>query len=235
MNKYIYNFDNNKIFTNISSAMYDPIESKKQRKDVLQKLDVNKATYEPIPDIELAEGYSWQFDGKWSQVRDVSKINWYNKLTLKKKQFNFGETIPDDYTDSVPIEKQQFQKCDETTKKFIVDLESELDYLKTIKKQWIRQFTEKEITSGFIFNGSLYDSELEDQFNIFTLTLAGGEIKSKNIETGEREWELYTAEQVLDLVEAFTVHKTTILKKATTKYNEIESAQNKTELEAIQW
>ena len=100
----------------------------------------------------------------------------------------------------------------------------ELAKHKQERKAIISSAAKNSIENGFNFNGSIYPTKLEDQFNIKSLYDIGGAHKIRCTRDGLKTFYDHTEQEIQNLLLNFITFVKTVLQEADLKYQLIDAA-----------
>lgn len=120
---------------------------------------------------------------------------------------------------------------EELSQEGLISLES----LKDNKKNELSYLAKKEITSGFEFEGFLFDSTLEDQFNIKFEADSDldSEIRCLRISDNVKDFYPFTNAKIKEIVNVFGKHKKKVLKNYSDKKKLVQEATTALEVFSI--
>jgi hypothetical protein len=221
-------YDNDFYFVGLGECQLDPMDSRKQGKEVYL-LPAN-GTFKELPELNFDEVAKFE-NNEWVKIKDVSKNQYYDKENGREKSFNFGDIVDNTkYTSVVPIENYLYQKFENGS--WTPDLES----YKTYYRQLAKVKEAEKVNEGFSYNGNTFDCDEKAQIfisgllssvNAGTITGIGGFTTKNNIDID------LTANQIKELHLYGLIHIKSCHEWKRNKYLEIDNCNSLAQLEAV--
>ena len=83
-----------------------------------------------VPPPTTKENETAYWNGNiWEIKPDFSNKTYYDKVTKEEKKLEKGQSIPNEYTEIIPLQNETFQKWDENSNNWIVDEKAKEDAL----------------------------------------------------------------------------------------------------------
>lgn len=223
-------YDNDFFYVGEGVCQLDPMESRKQGKEVY--LMPANSTLEPIPELAIDEIAKFE-NNAWVKVKDVSNNIYYDIDNGSSVKFQFGDIVDNaKYTLVKPNSQYSYQKF--VSDSWNPDLEKYKEHYKQVAK--IKEV--EKINEGFIYNSHWFDCDSKAQTFISGLLSAvnAGNIQGIQGFTTKDNVDInLTAQQIKELHLAGLIHLKTCHEWKRTKYTEIDSCQTLGELQGIEY
>jgi hypothetical protein len=93
---------------------------------------------EKPPEIKENEIQYWN-SNTWEIKSNYSGKTYYSKIDKSEKYFEIGEEFNNDYTEIIPLQNERFQKWDEDSNNWIIDIDSKNKFELQVRQSTIQR------------------------------------------------------------------------------------------------
>jgi hypothetical protein len=100
----------------------------------------------------------------WEIKPDFSNKTYYDKATKEEKKLEKGQSITNNYTEIHPLENERFQKWDEDSNSWIIDIEKKNDFELQIRQSTIQKLL---LESDYVELPSFIERKGQETYNLW--------------------------------------------------------------------